>query len=269
MIKSYDRRLLQPTVEAASALLEDISHIRAIADHGSPPRGEVRRLAAPIRRLLIDRDLTKVASPRIGRVELEAKDYSKLLKEGQKRGLEIFVGGGARLYNDFLGQLSLFRQPNFIDKNKNDETANAIRDISSMNYPVNLRLDPYLNGQVMFFRGTALNRRDVIKYMANKASGVHSENANGAKDIALAKLRNTFVISHNGEAFSVQPSESIESKVDIVPTEYSALSSEFDPVLVQLLAIATEIADSTDVHRLEAFIGEELGRLGGKGPSAP
>src|SRR3954454_12819652 len=73
----HRRKMLGATKEQAAAVLEDIQYIRAIAARPDQSVAELRRVSSVLRRLLIERDITAVAAPRIGRLFFTMSDNSR------------------------------------------------------------------------------------------------------------------------------------------------------------------------------------------------
>ncbi len=87
------RKMRETTREAAAAFIEDMEHFREVLKRTDPIRGELRRLSGALRRLLVERDIAKIATPRIGRIMIAAPDNKPLLKAGEKAPY-LFVGSG-------------------------------------------------------------------------------------------------------------------------------------------------------------------------------
>jgi hypothetical protein len=83
--------LVAASREAAAAFLEDLPHIRDIVAKNDPTRAEVRRLSAVLRRLLVERDIAKIADPRLGRVLLRAPDLSSAYRAERKMPFLFFA----------------------------------------------------------------------------------------------------------------------------------------------------------------------------------
>ena len=89
------------THETAWAMVEDMAHTREVLSKPNVEAAEVRRLSNILRRLLIDNngDLRKVATPRIGRVELIVPDVLPYLKSAERQPFTLWSAGTATIFN--------------------------------------------------------------------------------------------------------------------------------------------------------------------------
>ena len=86
--------LLASTHDAAKELLHDLPHFWDIAARRETSYGDLRRLSADARRLLVERDIAHIAVPRIGKLELSAPDY-RTVYDVAKRVQHVKFFGGA------------------------------------------------------------------------------------------------------------------------------------------------------------------------------
>jgi hypothetical protein len=246
-------RLLLSTRPAAAALVDDLSYIRDLLtrllhakDVGSLP-GEVRRLSATIRRLLVERDLTIVAAPRIGRFFFDAPDIKRIIKGEGKIPFAFFASGGAELFGISVKCMIL-------------EEGNFQRDFADFDpdKSIKLQLDGFLSQPVLCLDGQWIRRGSIIKYVANVASGVHSGLPREPEDAIINNIRRHGLYSvRNGEVrFGLDggPLLSLPSNTFVYRPD------NIDPVLVELISAAHYVAKSEDTDRLEAIIAEELGQ---------
>ena len=84
--------------EAASAFVEDMVEIRRVLANEGASVAEVRRLSAILRRLLVERDLATITSPRIGRVEILAPDTRPIYKHEKTTPLVFCIIGGSKIF---------------------------------------------------------------------------------------------------------------------------------------------------------------------------
>jgi hypothetical protein len=239
-------RLKKSTHAAGIALAEDISYFRKVLDMPDPNSGELRRLTGSLRRLLIDRDIASIASPRIGRIFFEVNDTSKAvagLQEGQDG---FYVNGGAPTYFGMNAKHFVMARSE-VAKNINEEDLGKI---------IRVDLDGFLSQKILFFQGVWLPRRSVIRYIAYIGSGVHSGKPETKKDKEYAptieSLRKTFVYTKetimvdSGPLFKGLPTNGFKFGSDAV-----------DVALMELLATLQLITTSSDVIRLEEIIRTE------------
>jgi hypothetical protein len=99
-----EERLLS-TKEAAAAFLDDMQYVREIVAKNDPSNAEIRRLSVILRRVLVERDLAAIASPRLGRVELLGPDNAPAYKAADKAPLFFFASGRATVLGGWAGAL--------------------------------------------------------------------------------------------------------------------------------------------------------------------
>src|ERR1700726_624990 len=87
--------LLKQTLDTAVALADDLSPPREIVSQPKPSSGDIRRLSAQLRRLLVDRILSVVASPRLGKLTLLAPDVQPVIVSNRANPIPFFMLGGA------------------------------------------------------------------------------------------------------------------------------------------------------------------------------
>ncbi|MGH6802801.1 MAG: hypothetical protein ACREC3_05470, partial [Methyloceanibacter sp.] len=124
---------------------------------------------------------------------------------------------------------------------------------------IELRLDNFLAQRVLCLRGEWISRKDVIKYVAHVASGVHSGEPDSAQDKLLAQIRRSARVT-------IKDDKSLhlalfDDGLDSRETAFRALAPDsIDPVLIELLASAKFLSISPDVIHLEQMVREELSR---------
>jgi hypothetical protein len=91
MSATQRQKFLEDTKDQGIALLEDFSHFREILARPNPFRGELRRVSAALRRLLIERSIAMVAGPRIGRFLFLTSDN----KHSNFTRVIVYIQGGA------------------------------------------------------------------------------------------------------------------------------------------------------------------------------
>jgi hypothetical protein len=228
---SHEQRaqLIIDTRDQATALLEELSHFRTLLKNPTPSRGELRGLSATLRRLLLERGITFVAAPRIGKLLFDVPDSKSPTKHPEK--------------SIFFGQLGY---PFGRDASKKPEKKGFVK----------LKLDGFLSQIIFIYNGTAISRKRLHEYIAYTASGVHSpaiDKAKSPEDVALDSLRRNSRLTKRGLTFNVP----IPSTTRVEPFTYSP--EEADLVFLQLLSDVYFILHSDDTAKLESAIRSELG----------
>lgn len=244
-----------------------MAYIREVVGRQDTSRGEIRRLSAVLRRLIVNRDIAKVAVPRIGKIQLHSIDNSHFYNATVRPGsIRLFFTGDVRVYGQYIGSFDLHEVPR--------KEVPAVRDMKTvldLMYPkrdlipnqepmqiISMNLERFKNQKVICFMGRWISREAVIQYMANLASGVHSDIPSKEEDMMLARLRNVVQISKGESGPHIHfvwetdsPAESVRFKV--------APAETVDPVLIELLGAANALTLSPDIDRLEVSIRQELG----------
>jgi hypothetical protein len=238
--------MLATTKGAAGALMEDLAHLREIAGKAEHSPAELRRSSAVLRRLVVENDLRAVAAPRIGRFRLRIPDYSHFYRSERLTPIDFF--GSA-------GETTLTMYPAV--------TAAVARQLEADSPPPGAHrialahLDGFRDQRVMCLRGAWCSRGAIIKFVANTASGVHTEKGPGnAEEHLIRELRRTLKFTRAADG-STNVTLLYDGEKPI-GTEGPYDGVSIDPVLSELLSAMKLITESEDVIRLEHLIRAEL-----------
>lgn len=236
-------KLLASTKERAAAFLDDIAYLRALCKKDQIA-AELRRASAVLRRLLVENDITLVAAPRIGRVLFCAPNNKPYYKADRQTPLTFFSSGGTEAFGLSFRTLAVGPARNSpLTEEHPDKT-------------VLLRLDQFLTQRVLCLKAKWVNRADVIKYIANIASGVHSGAPSTAEDEVISKIRRSVLLSKSGDDVTVH--FNLNSIYQGVDPAFRYTPDHLDPVLLELLATISYLLKSEDVVRLEELVTNEL-----------
>lgn len=245
-------QLLHETKGSAAALIEDMQHIREVLARSDPLKGEVRRLSAILRRLLVERDIGLIAAPRVGRIRLRVPDNSLYYKAESERPYAFFGSAGVEAFGARYRAVAIYR----------GAVRDEFRRFSTFNPDATalVRIDGFLSQKVLCLEENWCSREDVIKYLAHVASGVHSGTAKEPKAVLLERIRRVATYSRQGGIPNVN--------FNLGAFKPGDLGIAYDPdsldvVLYELLAAAHYLADSEELSHLETLIVNEL-----RGPSA-
>ncbi len=237
---------LEASRTAAAALLEDIAHIRKTLEHDDFLAREARSMSGVLRRLLIDNggDLRKIAPPRIGKFEIDAPDNSQIYQASRKNYFTYFASGGFDYYhNKYRALYSTLPQIALVPHDKT----------------VSLSLDGFLSQKVLALQNEWVTRRQVIKYVANIASGVHSSTPTHADEVLLARIQ---------RAIRLSPAGGSTIKVRFEPQAFLGRMDDFkwtpeaiDPVFIEIASAAHFLCVSPNMLQLEHSIKEELSQF--------
>jgi hypothetical protein len=237
------RAMCLATRETAIAFIEDMDHFREILDRESS-RGEIRRVSASLRRILIERDIASIAAPRIGRIIFKAPDNREPHRFSRQAKITFFGSAGIPVYGLQIRGLMV-----------HDSTPNATR--FNPEDTIDLRLNNFVSQSVICVRGQWIARGAIIKYVANIASGVHSGAARAPDDILIATAREFAKYSKKPMALAAN----IHINFNAPPTDSTTFRyepDEIDPVLVEVLATAHFLNISPDVQKLEKGLRAEV-----------
>lgn len=240
----YTAENVRRTRERAAAFLEDMQYFREVLARPEPSRGELRRLSGTLRRLVVDRDITIVANPRIKRFLFDIPDTKEIVKalSGQQYG--FFGTGGATVFGRDMRKLLICPV----------EVEARIKDYNNERM-VAVRLDGFCSQPVLFFGGHWISRQTVIKYVAYKASGIHSQEPESEEDKILSHIRRAVVMGRQGAYLEKEVLKPVNMAREAV-FKYSP--EKIDVVLWELLGAVHLIATSNDTKRLEEYITREL-----------
>lgn len=233
-------QLLAATKSAAIAFLEDIQYLRSLIATENASAAEIRHLSNLLRRLLINGELREVAAPRIGRIHILVKQLKPFWTDGD---YTFFASLGANVFGIEFDCMRLgASKPAHVDP------------LSSYNPDerIEVNVDGFCSQKVLCLQGDWITRGQVIKYVANVASGVHTKSPREPFEFKLMKMRQAAKcsISHGVVNFGID--RSILIVANDPPLQLS--KNSIDVVLLELLAAATQLLRSTDILRLEELI---------------
>jgi hypothetical protein len=239
-------KLLVATRGAAAAFIEDMDHLREILNRQDPIRGTVRLLSNILRRLFIDKDLTAIAAPRIGRLSICAPDNRPYYAASKQSPFALFVSGGIAIFGIELHSAMISEVTSSNPQRTIDADPEATQQLS---------MHQFLSQDVLCLHGQWVNRGDTIKYVANTASGVHSGHAKNPADELIERLKRSVTFRVVDEVVRIIANLDVLLP-DLPPFQYAPDS--IDPTLLVILTSAHFLAISPDVMRLESQIRTEL-----------
>jgi hypothetical protein len=228
------------THEMASALADDLQHIRETAGQKAITPGEARRLSNELRRILIHGDLRKVAAPRVGRIALVAPDLQPLYRANEVKPFLFMMADSVNAMGTYYAAVA-------VEKGEASPLPGFDPDGR-----VQLSVDTFLNQRIICHLGRWVSRADVIKYIANVASGVHTTDPSEAAHLQLQSIRRAVTVSAE-EGCSI-----ITWNVPIAALE-PPLSTTFkrvDAALLALIGTAQHLTSSPAIIELEQIIAE-------------
>jgi hypothetical protein len=251
------QEMIASTHDAAWNMVDDLNHMRETIAKPEPSNGDLRRMSNLLRRLLIDNggDLRKISPPRLGRrLYLLAPDVKQIVKENDRNppyfnsvGVSGLFGLGAEQFT--IGFRSSTRLPPQwkLFGSKPVET--------SPEQMISLKLDGSLSQPVLYFDNQWVNRKQVIKYVANIAGGIHSGNPKEPSDAVIHRIRQICAF------FRTDGKTALRVHLNTIRTGKRPIDVRRDGIdfaLLQMLAAARYLTMSPDVVELEEIIRDEM-----------
>jgi len=231
--------------QSATALLEALATFRAFLGRPAPSAAELRRLSETMGSLVNDHELSSIASPRIGRLRLNAPDNKPIVQAFDSKTPGFFVSGGAEILGMTIKAARAVPT----------EAEARIRSFDT-NRIVQLREGTFLAQPVIFYSGHWISRKAVIEYVGSVTSGSYSGRAQTEEQAILDKSRRSFFLRDGKLIFDSEGTITIASSCEEVPFTYS--EKGIDVVLWELLSAIHYIVTSPDVQSLELAIKQEL-----------
>ena len=176
---------------------------------------------------------------------ITAPDNQPVYKHSKRHFIAFFQSGVPN--NIGMGTRGILVQPS--------QTAADIRDFDK-HKTVTLRLDNFLAQNVLCLNEEWVTRGDVIKYVANYASGVHTNAPITATDKTISIMRRVVQYKPTATGRTAVLHTGALDNITLPPLELS--DGAMDVVLVELLGAAHYLCVSDDVAQLEAVIRSEL-----------
>ena len=245
MTPELHAKMLRDTQDAAAAFLEDLSHMRQTLTVASSRR-DCRHISAILRRLLVDDDLRAIAAPRVGRVKIVARSTDAFYRGCEGKPLAMFASGG-RVFGSVFSSIMFW--PKDFDPPKQFPGDSAT--------PVAMSVDAFLSQKVLALDGAWASRREVIKYIANSKSGVHSASDDPATHTLLSRLELSATYTLGGPGgMPLMKFHDTDKLPPIVSATY--VRDALNPVLAEIFAAAFLLVTAPDVLGLESVLQKEL-----------
>lgn len=233
-------KLIEETRQAAFALADDLAFIRKLLAQNDLSPGDIRRMSAQLRRFLVDGDLRRVAAPRVGRLYIKAPQLKPLHHANERSPITIAFGGFLDFPSMKLAHMVVSQQR--IDGFEDPEET------------VDLLIDQFCAQRVICLQGKWVTRQEVVKYIANTASGVHSDAAKEPSHKLLEELTGYagLRLSNGGATLEMN----IEAIKD-APQPWQFDRERVSLALAQVMSTAQYLERSPTVLALEKVIASE------------
>lgn len=163
-------------VGVVDVVKSDLAWLVREFEHGTRDHNELRRSSAVVRRLLVDGRLQqarKIAGAD-GQPKMVIYPLSQMIELSDIAKVELVAAGGCRIEQRLLGPFSVGAQ-----------------SIPTPRPPVveSLSLPQFMKSVCLVGNGTAFDRTQVVKYVANKLGGVHFDRSRHRKgDESILRL---------------------------------------------------------------------------------
>lgn len=241
--------LLLETKEAAIALNEDFAVLNDVAKRVETRPVDLRHTSVVLRRWLVENQLMRVASPRIGRLHISAIDNNPIYRAARSGKIVSFVSGGASVHGVILaaGMMSKSGKP--------PEISGYHPDVLEK-----FKLNTFLKQRVIYSDGEWFTRMQVIKFVAHADHGAHGHGAKEEWEKRLAKFRQEVSISLvDGPGGKRMPSVvwgAGQSADQANLAKYDP--SRINGVLIEVIATIHFLTTSTEVLELMRNIDAEM-----------
>lgn len=241
-------KLIADTRSQAVAFLDDMRYLRDMCGRTELSAPMLRRTSSVLRRLLIERDITQVAAARVGRIRFSMPDNRAFYNAAEIAPLTFFASGGFTSFGIYIRGVTLSLRGG----------SPRIKFDSSNDEPIPGRLDNFLSQHVISYNGLWASRADVVKFVANVASGVHSGSVTTQIEEMLSYVQRAVWYSRNKEnsAFSVTfDMHALQLKAE---PAFRYSPENIDPTLIEILSTIMYMTKSRDIIQLEETIEREL-----------
>jgi hypothetical protein len=194
----------------------------------------LRRNSTVLRFLLVYENLQKVANY-VGReIRIMTPALCKFIKEEHLKNIDLYQAGGAT-YNGAQVMVSIVTY-HLPSKEERDKIASWMHEDFEKICPV--KISAYLTQISFGIEGTAINRAELIKYVANKLGAAHYDNSRDESGKDAALVRKYLLLDK-------------VRKGQIKITDKNILYFE-------LLSIGQRVVNSQDVRNLRKYLGHLL-----------
>lgn len=163
--------------------------------------------------------------------------------------------GGAGIFGSKLERFEIAKPNMSYDGQEHAQLFGQRSNLVNPTTFLDVGLDGFLSQPVLFIGGRWFSRREVLKYVANEAGGVHSGNHLDADTTILrwARTFGAFYQYENGLALTLNFDAAMRGKVGL-----DVVRQGIDFVLLQAFSAAKFLLGSADIRELEAIIVAEF-----------
>ncbi len=178
--------------------MEDLSYIRNVLDKANVDAGDVRRLAVLLRKMLIEKELVAVASPRIGRINLQVPDNRVAITSSVSEW-SFYTADLPPMFGWQLDTMGSFGKGR-ISHDAGEDGILILPKIDSFDRPKlrSVNIDMFLSDPVAQCDGVSIRRIDILKFVCYRGYGVHSGGKHEHVYDLIEKFRSAVTIRRKG-----------------------------------------------------------------------
>lgn len=245
-LASMKQRQVTPQEQhEAIVLLDDILHLEKLASVPIPSAGDIRRVSSTLRRLLEEDHIQRVASRRVGRIELLYEDAEVILGEGAE---DFRVAGLPPLFGWQQCPFGFFSK---FFQEQSDGTGGEISLASDEPRRASkVKLSNFLNRPVARYQGAKISKRDMLQHVCYFDCGIHLNGSQKERVAIISEFKNSLTFR--------------EGMPGQMAVEIRDLRSErpdgaiLDLAQAHTFGIAHEIINSPDIHQLKNILESEF-----------
>lgn len=240
------KNIPRPPPETEIRFVEDFRWLSEMIDRNPPAYGDIRRSSAVLRRFFPDtHDFHRLASFWAPKPTLLAFDNLPFYRAADRAEvIPMFVSGGRGFLEHNIVALSV---PGPFD--------GISMPAAFEERIVSLNVDAWEKQKLICFWGTWASRADLIKYVANRAHGVHAGKDKDKLDESLSMLRRVVQISRHEEGY---PRVAIDPTAPfVVNADFTPRPNELDCILFEYSCTVRFLVDSPDAIALCNLLAAE------------
>ena len=236
--------MLRDNLEA-SVLLDDLAYLDTVTRSPVPSAGDIRRMSGTLRRLTQEGHLQRVASSRIGRVEIVIEDVRPLLAEGDE---DFRIGGLPPMFGWSQCPFGYFSKFNVPQTNGSGGTLNLASDEPRRTSKV--RLSSLLQQPVARYMGVLITKGDLLQHVCYFDFGVHFKGSKKERISVANEFKNSLTFHEE------RPGQMGISVSDLGQPRPNR--ARLDLAQVHTFGVAYEIVNSPDVKGLQNILQSEF-----------
>jgi hypothetical protein len=223
---SVDRKLLQTVLEDLVFLEKEWG--------GDISDDTIRRNSPTLRYLLVDGKLKDAGAMLNQRIRILTPESALEKNIPDIESTTFFMSAGAKISNGFVESVRHINRALSAEEVKRNYDES--KRLSGSSIP--LSIDSFLSQISFVYEKARINKREVIKYVANKLGGAHY-------DSKRVKINSTEGLSKEEEKFPLLDAISEQMKI-----------LDRNPIFLEMIGIGQRVINSSDVKKLKRQIRE-------------